>query len=119
MALKSTSPTPDIFVNIEKGTRETAVSSPSLFNKGVLDAQSAVPTSFIFASLDLSLVCHAEDILNLSRTIQHTSEIFATLQSEYAKLGLQFNAEKSKDAFFNWTKAHLGIFLSETARLSQ
>ena len=98
-------PTPNIFVNVEKGTRQGAVSSPSLFNNGVLDAQSAVPTSFIFAGLDLSLVCYADDILNVSRTIQRISEIFATLQSEYAKLGLQFNAEKSEVVFFNWKQA--------------
>jgi hypothetical protein len=101
-------PAPIVFVNVEKGTRQHAVSSPSLSNNGILDAQSAVLTSFIFADLDLSLVCYADDILNLSRTIQRISEIFAMLQSEYAKLGLQFNTEKSEVVFFNWKHAASG-----------
>ena len=47
-------PTPDIFVNVEKGAK-----------------------SFIFASLDLSLVLYANNILNFSRTIQRIGDIFA------------------------------------------
>ena len=80
-------PTRDIFVNIEEGTRLCAVSSPSLFNNGVLDVQSAFYTYFIFAGLDVSLVCYADDIINLSRIIQHINDIFVTLQSEYSKPG--------------------------------
>jgi len=50
------SPAHDIFVNVEKATNQGVVSSPLVFNNGVLDRQLAVPTSLIFAGLDLSLV---------------------------------------------------------------
>ena len=89
-------------IPVLKGARQGAVSSPNFFNNYVLEAQDQCPCSLILASTNLSFVCYADDILNLSRTLPRISEIFAILQDEYLKVGLQFNLAKSEIVLFNW-----------------
>ena len=89
-------------IPVLKGARQGAVSSPNFFNNYVLEAQDQCPCSLILASTNLSFVCYADDILNLSRTLLRISEIFAILQDEYLKVGLQFNLAKSEIVLFNW-----------------
>ena len=91
-------------IPVLKGARQGAVSSPHLFNNYVLQAQDKCPTSCILSSIDTSLVCYADDVLNLSRTLQKASDIFKTLKTEYLKLGLSFNTEKTEIVLFNWQK---------------
>lgn len=89
-------------VPVKKGARQGAVTSPDLFNNCVLDAQDQCPSSLILSSANLSLVCYADDILNLSRTLQRAIDIFEILEAEYLKVGLQFNSSKSEIVLFNW-----------------
>ena len=91
-------------IPVLKGARQGAVSSLHLFNNYVLQAQDKCPTSYILSSIDTSLVCYADDVLNLSRTLQKASDIFETLKTEYLKLGLSFNTEKTEIVLFNWQK---------------
>ena len=62
----------------------------------MLEAQKKVQTSFIFRGLDLSFLNYADDVLNLSWTISGIEENFEVLCTEYRKIGLEFNAEKSE-----------------------
>ena len=91
-------------IPVLKGAHQGAVSSPHLFNNYVLQAQDKCPTSCILSSIDTSLVCYADDVLNLSRTLQKASDIFETLKTEYLKLGLSFKTEKTEIVLFNWQK---------------
>ena len=91
-------------IPVLKGARQGAVSSHHLFNNYVLQAQDKCPTSCILSSIDTSLVCYADDVLNLSRTLQKASDIFETLKTEYLKLGLSFNTEKTEIVLFNLQK---------------
>ena len=92
-------------IPVLKGSRQGAVSSPHLFNNNVLQAQDKCSTSCILSSIDTSLVCYADDVLNLSRTLQKASDIFETLKTKYLKLGLSFiNTEKTEIVIFNWQK---------------
>ncbi|XP_065564243.1 uncharacterized protein LOC136029667 [Artemia franciscana] len=52
-------------IPVLKGARQGAVSSLHLFNNCVLQAQDKCPTSCILSSIDTSLVCYADDVLNL------------------------------------------------------
>ena len=91
-------------IPVLKGARQGAVSSPHLFNNYVLQAQDKCPTSCILSSIDTCLVCYANNVLNLSRTLQKASDIFEKLKTEYLKLGLSFNTEKTDIVLFNWQK---------------
>ena len=93
-------------IPVLKGARQGVVSSPYLFNNYVLQAQDKCPTSCIIPSIDTSLVCYADDVLNLSGTLQKASDIFEMLKTEYLKLGLSFNTEKTEIVLFNWQKHH-------------
>ena len=89
-------------IPVKKGARQGAVTSPDLFNNYVLEAQDLCPPSLILSSVNLSLICYADDILNLSRTLQRITEIFGILEAEYQKIGLEFNSSKSDIVLFNW-----------------
>ena len=91
-------------IPVLKDARQGAVSSPHLFNNYVLQSQDKGPTSCILSSIDASLVCYADDVLNLIRTLQKASDNFETLKTEYLKLGLSFNTEKTEIVLFNWQK---------------
>ena len=51
--------------------------------------------------LNLSLVSYADDILNISRSIERIASIFEILTRGSADIGLDFNPEKSEIVFFN------------------
>ena len=87
---------------VKKGTRQGAITSPTLFNNSVLEAQAKCLPSCILGRIDMSLICYADDILNLSRTIQRIEQNFKILKDEYSKIGLSFNPEKSEVILFNW-----------------
>ena len=50
----------------------------------------------------MTLVCYSDDVLELSRPLQHIEEKFSILESGYSKLELEFNSEKSEILLFNW-----------------
>ena len=60
---------PQYPIPLKKGTRQGAITSLTLFNNGVLDAQAKCLPSYILGGIDVSLMHYADDILNLSRTI--------------------------------------------------
>ena len=61
-----------------------------------------MPTFTDLSSVNLSLVYYADDILNLSRTLQSITESFGILGAEYQKVGLEFISFKSIIVVFNW-----------------
>ena len=89
------------FVSVYKGTRQGAVTSPSLFNNNVLYAQSKCLSSCIEAATNVTLVCYADDVLNLSRSLQHIEEKFSILEGEYSQLELELNSKESEVLLFN------------------
>ena len=58
--------------------------------------------SCVLSGHNISLVTYADDIFNLSRTLDKIPETFQKLQTEYLKSGLEFNAEKTDVVLFNW-----------------
>jgi hypothetical protein len=50
----------------------------------------------------VALVCYADDVLNLTRSLQRIKENFSILESEYSKLGPEFKSDKTEDFLFNW-----------------
>ena len=89
-------------IPVRKGARQGAVLSPNFFNNYIIEPQDSCPSSCILSSIDISLVCYADDTLNLSRTLNRLSEIFSCLQSNYEKVGLRFNSQKSEVLLYNW-----------------
>ena len=67
-------------IPVTKGTRQGAIASPTLFNNGVLDAQAKCLPFYIIKGINVSLVCYADSILNLSPTIQCTEQNFKNPQ---------------------------------------
>ena len=51
--------------------------------------------------IDLSLIGYAYDILNLIQSPYRLETNFIKLQQEYDHIGIQFNAENSKELHFN------------------
>ena len=70
---------------IKTGTRQEAIISRTLFNNSVLDAQAKCLPSCIIGGIDVSLICYADDILNLKRSIQRIHQNFKILKDEYSK----------------------------------
>jgi len=66
-----------------------------------LDAQDQCPTSLVVSSLNLSVVCYADRVLNLIPTFKRMNEIFVTCQQEYLELGLRLNTYNPKIVLFN------------------
>jgi hypothetical protein len=50
----------------------------------------------------VALVCYADDVLNLTRSLQRIKENFSILESEYSKLGPELKSDKTEDFLFNW-----------------
>ena len=69
-------------IPVLKGARQGAVSSSGLFNNYVIDAQGLCSSSLILSSRNMSLICYADDVLNLNRTLQQVSDVFSILEAE-------------------------------------
>lgn len=89
-------------VPVRKGARQGAPTSAPAFNNSVLPAQENYQITCVLDGIDLSLLCYADDILNMSRNIGGIECNFAIFQKQYAAIGLEFNAAKSEVLLFNW-----------------
>ena len=47
-------------------------------------------------------MCYADDVFNISRSIQRIEENFQIMQNGCDHLGLKFNSAKSNVVLFNW-----------------
>jgi hypothetical protein len=92
----------DRTVPVKKGARQGAIASPCYFNNYVLEAQDQCQMSCVLSGHNISLVIYADDIFNLSRTLDKIPQAFQKLQTEYLKSGLEFNAETTDVVLFNW-----------------
>lgn len=88
-------------ISVHKGIKQGAITSPTLYNNSVNDAQQVISPSYICKHIDLSLLGFADDLLNLSRLLSSLENNFSRLEKSYADIGLQFNVEKSAVLFFN------------------
>ena len=92
-------------ISVHKGIKQGAITSPTLYNNSVNDAQQVISPSYICKHIDLSLLGFADDLLNLSRLLSSLENNFSRLEKSYADIGLQFNVEKSAVLFFNCAEA--------------
>ena len=90
-----------VVVPVEKGIRQGAVSSPTLYNNSVIESQKDVEMSLVFRGRDISLLNYADDILNLSRSFWMIEKNFDTLRNAYSEINLSFNESKSEIVVFN------------------
>ena len=88
-------------VQVKKGIRQGAISSPLLYNNSIIEAQKYVKPSFIFRGVDITLLNYADDILNISRSLTRIEENFDILNEMYGGIGLSFNSSKSEFIVFN------------------
>ena len=70
--------TPSILVKIDKGIRQSTVTSLPLFNNTVIVPQQNVLTTSIFIGIDVSLAKYADDILGTSRTAFGVEKILSS-----------------------------------------
>ena len=96
--------------DILKGVRQGGLTSPSLFNNSVLNAQNSVKFSCIHRGFNLSLITFADDVLNLSRTFSGCENAFNQLYNEYKNIGLSFNVEKTAVVAINFKETNGPIF---------
>ena len=102
--------TPDVMLSyrgnpvvpVKKGARQGSVTSPCAFNNCIIEPQSTIETTCIARGIDVTMIAYADDILNPSRTVAGTETTFSTLQSNYSRIGLEFNPQKSDILLFNW-----------------
>lgn len=92
----------EIDIPVKKGIRQGAVNSPDLFNNSVIEVQHEAPTTCILCGIDVSLIGYADDILNISRTLNGIKSCFSALKVEYARVGHTFNPSKTELLFFNY-----------------
>ena len=85
----------EIMIPVRKGIRQASITSPPLYNNGVLEAQSYTISSCIYRGLDVSVLNYANDVINISRSVPPIEENFNILKVYYAKIGLSFNTSKS------------------------
>jgi hypothetical protein len=89
-------------IPVKKGARQGAPTSAPAFNNSVIPAQESYLKFCISKSLDLSLVCFADDLLNIARELGRIEENFKIFEREYAAIGLEFIPSKSKVLLSNW-----------------
>ena len=94
--------TDSVRIPVKKGARQGAPTSAPAFSNSVIPAQKNYLKSCISKSIELSLVCVANDFLNIARELGRIEENFKIFEREYAAIGLEFNASKSKVLLFNW-----------------
>ncbi|XP_065575022.1 uncharacterized protein LOC136036651 [Artemia franciscana] len=90
-----------VVVPVEKGIRQGAVSSPSLYNNNFLESRKDVEMSFVFKGRDISLLNYAYDILNLSHSFGMIEKNFDILRNAYSEINLSFNESKNEIFVFN------------------
>ena len=78
----------DRAIPLKREARQGTITSPYCFNNYVLEAQDQCEMSCVLSSLNISLVICADDILNISRTLDKISDTFQKLQAEYLKSGV-------------------------------
>ena len=74
--------------DILKGVRQGGLTSSSLFNNSVLNAQNSGNFSCIHRGFNLSLINIADDVLNLSRTFSGCENAFNQLYNDIKILRL-------------------------------
>ena len=95
--------------DILKGVRQGGLTSPSLFNNSVLNAQKSFNFSCIHHGFNLSLITFADDVLNLSCTFSGCKNAFNQLYNEYENIGLSLNVEKTAVIAYNFKETN-GLF---------
>jgi hypothetical protein len=73
--------------SVNTGALQGSITSPTLFNNGVIDAQSKCISSCIEAATKVTLVCYADDVLNLTKSLQCIEENFSILDKNILNRG--------------------------------
>ena len=82
-------------IYVQKVIKQGSLTSPNLFNNTLIITQAVVKPSCIYKVMDVSLICFADDIVNIARISSHLEENFSVLQKIYDNIGLDFNLSKS------------------------
>ena len=96
--------TDDIPIHI--GVKQGAVTSPTIYNNATLPAQCQLSSCCIYKGTDLSVLCYADDVVNISRTISGLEKCFLDICKNYSDIGLSLNAEKCDVLIFNEIDTH-------------
>ena len=87
-------------IPVKKGIRQGVVNSPDLFNNSVIEAQYKAPATCILYGIDVLFISYADDILNISRTLQRIKSCFSALTDEYSCISHLFYPTKMELLFF-------------------
>ena len=83
------------------GIYQSAITSPMVYNNVTLPAQNSIPISCVVKATNTSVLCYADDLLNLIRSVSSLEESFNGILSEFRKIGLNLNAGKSQVLLFD------------------
>ena len=88
-------------VKINKGVRQGAVLSPSIFKCVLALCLRPLRSSVFYGNIGLSSIAYADDILFVARTRCGLLSNFTILTNELSKIGLSVNASKCEFICFN------------------
>jgi hypothetical protein len=84
----------ELRVNI--GIKQRVIISPTIYNNATLRALGDLSPCCIFNGVSVSVLCYADDVLNLSRTVFNLEKSFREIAKNYNEIGLSLNAAKSR-----------------------
>ena len=91
--------TDDIPIHI--GSKQGAVTSPTVYNNATLPAQSQLCSCCIYKGTDLLILCYADNIFDISRTTSKLEKYFLEISKNYSDTGLSLNTGKFDVLIFN------------------
>ena len=93
----------ELRVNI--GIKQGAITSPTIYNNATLRAQGDLSPCCILNGVSVSVLCYADDVLNLSRAVFSLEKSFREIAKNYNEIGLSLNAAKSQVLLFNFNRS--------------
>ena len=83
------------------GIQQGAIIFPTVYNKTALVAQSGFPTSCIVKGTNISIMCYADDPLNLILSVASLGNSCPVVDGNYKRIDLSLNATKLQVLLFN------------------
>ena len=66
----------DGYIPIHIGVKQGAITSPLVYNNATLPVQCQLSSCCIYKGTDLSILCYADEVFNISRTISRLKKCF-------------------------------------------
>jgi hypothetical protein len=90
-------------VNIE--IKQGAITSPTIYNNATQRAQGGLSPCCILNGFIVSVLCYADDVLDLTRAVFSLEKSFREIAKNYNEIGLSLNAPKSRVLLFNFNRS--------------